>query len=296
MRILHLGQRVGVRGGAHAGLVGKQAALGALADGGDDAEGGAAHGGVGVEGALEDEGEGGRDVGRVHDKDHERAQHVKDGHDGHDLLGDGGQTRHAADEHDAGQDDHDEAHDPGGDTEGGVHGLGDGVRLHHAAHEAEGQNDGHGEEPGEELAPVALESRGDVVHRAAVDGAVLVDHAGFLGHDGLGVVGGHAEQGDDPHPEDGARAAHDDGAASAHDVAGTHLGRDGGGERLERRHAAALVAAAQGEVAEHAAPAFAEAAELDRLGAHGEPDAHAEQQDDQDVVGQVVVDGGNDTK
>lgn len=36
--------------------------------------------------------------------------------------------------------------------------------------------------------------------------------------------------------------------------------------------------------------------ELDRLGAHGEPDAHAEQQDDQDVVGQVVVDGGNDTK
>ena len=67
-------------------------------------------------------------------------------------------------------------------------------------------------------------------------------------------------------------------------------------KRLERRHAAALVAAAQAEVAEHAAPALAEAAELDRLGAHGEPNAHAEQQDDQDVVGQVVVDGGNDTK
>lgn len=48
-----------------------------------------------------------------------------------------------------------------------------------------------------------------------MDGAVLVDHAGFLGHDGLGVVGGHAEQGDDPHPEDGARATHDDGAARA---------------------------------------------------------------------------------
>ena len=156
--------------------------------------------------------------------------------------------------------------------------------MHHAAHEAERQNDGYGEEPGEELAPVALEGRGDVVDWTAVHGTVLVDYAGLLGHDRLGVVGGHAEQGDDPHPEDGARAAHDDGTAGAHDVARAHLGRDSGGQRLERRHAAALVAAAQAEVAEHAAPALAEAAELDRLGAHGEPDAHAEQQDDQDVV------------
>ena len=107
--------------------------------------------------------------------------------------------------------------------------------MHHAAHEAERQNDGHGEEPGEELAPVALEGRGDVVDWTAVHGTVLVDYAGLLGHDRLGVVGGHAEQGDDPHPEDGARAAHDDGTAGAHDVARAHLGRDSGGQRLERR-------------------------------------------------------------
>ena len=68
-------------------------------------------------------------------------------------------------------------------------------------------------------------------------------------------------------------------------------------KRLERASCRrSWLAAAQAEVAEHAAPALAEAAELDRLGAHGEPNAHAEQQDDQDVVGQVVVDGGNDTK
>ena len=205
-------------------------------------------------------------------------------------------TIFSADEHDTGQNNYDQADDPGGNAEGGVHGLGDGVALHHAAHEAERQDDGHGEEAGEELAPVALKGGGDVVHRTAVHGTVLIDHAGLLRHDGLGVVGSHAQKRDDPHPEDGARAAHDDGAAGTHDVARAHLGRDGGGQRLERRHAAALIAAAQAEVAGRAAPALAEAAELDRLGAHGEPDAHAEQQDDQDVVGQVVVDGGNDTK
>ena len=47
----------------------------------------------------------------------------------------------------------------------------------------------------------------DVVDRAAGDGAVLVDDAGLLGQHGLCIDGGHAEEGDDPHPEDGAGAA-----------------------------------------------------------------------------------------
>ena len=46
---------------------------------------------------------------------------------------------------------------------------------------AQGQDDGNGEEPGQELAEAALESGGDVVHGAAVNGAVLVNDTGSSG-------------------------------------------------------------------------------------------------------------------
>ena len=53
-------------------------------------------------------------------------------------------------------------------------------------------------------------------------------------------------------------------------------------------------AAPQGQVAEQLLHALAEAADLDEPGADGVPQAHAHQQNDQDVVGQVGVDAAYD--
>ena len=273
-----------MRRGAHAGFVGEQAALCALAQSGDDAEGGAAYRGLRVEGALEDQGQGCRQVGDVGDDDCQAADQVDNCHDRHQLFRDGGNAGNAADEHEAGQHCHDDAHGPRGNAEGGVAGGCDGVGLNHAAHEAQGQDDGHGEEAGQDLAAGALKGSADVVDRTAVDGAVGHFLTGCLGKHGLGVVGGHAQEGDDPHPEDGARATDQDSAAGTHDVASTHLGSDGGCHCLEGAHAALLGAAAQGKVAEEFLYAFTEAANLHEAGAQGEEQAGAYKQDDKYVI------------
>ena len=55
----------------------------------------------------------------------------------------------------------------------------------------------------------------------------------------------HAEEGNDPHPEDGAGTAGEDGAARADDVAGTTLGRNGGGPGLEGAHAGLVLLAVE---------------------------------------------------
>ena len=58
VRVFYLRHRMGVRSGAHTGLVGEQAALGSLAQRRDDAERHAADRCLRVEGAGEDELEG----------------------------------------------------------------------------------------------------------------------------------------------------------------------------------------------------------------------------------------------
>ncbi len=136
MRVLDVGHGVGVGRGAHACLVGEEAALGALGHGGEDAKADAGELGLGVEGALEDEGEGGGDVLDVEDEDDQASQQVDQGHDRDDLLGPGGQALDTAQEDKAGQKDDDHTHEPGGDGEGGAHRGRDGVGLDHAAHEA----------------------------------------------------------------------------------------------------------------------------------------------------------------
>ena len=91
-------------------------------------------------------------------------------------------------------------------------------------------------------------------------------------------------------------SAGQDGAAGADDVAGAHLGGDGGGQRLEGGHTAFLCAAAEVHLTEELLHALAEAAYLHEAGADGIPQAHAYQQEDEDVVGQVLVDLGYDGK
>ena len=244
MRVLHIGQRMRVRGRAHARLVGEQAALGALRQRGDDAEGDAADRRLRVKGALEDKSERIDHMRAVRHEHRDTADQIDDGHDGNQLLGDGGDARNAAEE-DEPADQHDRrTHDPRRDAESGVARRGDRVRLDHAAHEAEGQDNGNGEETGEEPAERAGERRLYVVDRAAVHRAVRIDDARLLGENRLGVVGRHTEERDEPHPEDRARAADEDRAAGTDDVARADLRRDGGGERLERAHAAFLLASA----------------------------------------------------
>lgn len=209
----HIGLGVGVGGGAHAGLVGEQTALGPLADGGlDGVTEAAADDGLGLESILKNHTKGGGDVLGPGDEDHQAAQQEDGRHDGDHFLGDGGQTLHAAQEDDAADEHQDHAHNPVGDTEGGIEGGADGVGLDHAAHKAQGQDDGHGEEAGQELAEAALEGGGDVIDGAAVVGAVFVRPAGLDGQSGLGVDGSHAEEGDNPHPENGAGSTGEDGA------------------------------------------------------------------------------------
>ena len=105
-----------------------------------------------------------------------------------------------------------------------------------------------------------------VIDRAAVNGAVRRPDAGLDGQRGLCINGGHAEEGDDPHPENRAGAAGQDGAGSAYNVAGTHLSGDSGGQRLKRTHAAVMLLAVQRQVAEHLPHSLAEAADLDKPG------------------------------
>ena len=297
MGLGHVGLSVCVGRGAHTGLIGEQAALCALADGRlDGIAEAAADNGLRLERILEDHGNGSGDIGDTGHQHYQTAQQENAGHDRDDLLGHRGQTLHAAQENDGADGHQHDAHHPSGNPEGGIHGGTDGVGLHHAAHEAQRQHNRHGKEAGQELAEAALERGGDVVHRAAADSAVRIHNAGLLGQRGFGVDGGHAEECDDPHPENSAGAAGKDGAGGTHDVAGTHLCGDGGGQGLEGAHTGLLLAALQGQVAEHSAHTFAEAAYLHEAGLNGIPQAHAYQQKHQNVIAEVFVDLTDDGK
>ena len=291
VRILHVGLSVGMGGRAHTGLVGEQTTLGALRDGLlDGVAERTAHDGLRLKGVLEDHAEGGGDVPDAEDQDDQTAQQEDRRHNGDDFFRNGGQPLNAAQENDAADDDQRHAHDPGGDAESGLEALSDGVGLHHAAHEAQSQNDGDCEQGRQEFAEAALERGGDVIDRAAVDGAVCCLDPRLDGQCGFSVDGGHAEEGDDPHPEDGAGAAGQDGTGCAYDVAGAHLSGNGGGQCLKGAHAAVMLFAVEGQIAEDSAHTLAEAADLNEAGLDAVPQADSHQQKDQNVVGQVRVD------
>ena len=55
-------------------------------------------------------------------------------------------------------------------------------------------------------------------------------------------------------------------------------------------HALLLLSAPEGQVAEGLFHPFAEAADLDEAGLNGVPQAHADEKEDQDIVGEVLVD------
>ena len=72
-------------------------------------------------------------------------------------------------------------------------------------------------------------------------GAVLINHAGLLRHNGLGVVRCHSEQRNDPHPKDRTRTANDDRPASTDDISSADLCGHSSSKRLKRCHSTALI-------------------------------------------------------
>ena len=115
-------------------------------------------------------------------------------------------------------------------------GVADRVGLYHVAHKAQGHDDRHRKEARQKAAEPALEPRFYVVDRTAGHLAVHRLFVG-LGQRCLRKDGRHAEKGGEPHPKNRARAAGGNGRGRARDIAGAHLGRHCGRQRLERAHA-----------------------------------------------------------
>ena len=88
----------------------------------------------------------------------------------------------------------------------------------------------------------------------------------------------------------GAGATGEDSAGGADDVAGTHLSCNGGSQSLEGGHAAGLRAPLELEVAEGLLHSLTEATDLHEAGTDTVPQTHTDEQEHQDVVGQVLVD------
>ena len=137
----------------------------------------------------------------------------------------------------------------------------------------------------------AVESVVNVVNGAAVNIAVLALNTGLLSEYSFRVNGGHGEKGDNPHPEDGTGAACKNGTACAYNISRADLRGDCGCKSLKGTHTAFVTVTHQGEVAENFAHTLFEAADLHKACLHGIPYAHCKQQDNQDVIRQIRIDG-----
>ena len=102
----------GVGDGAEAGLVGEQAAAHAVEQRRDDAAGCAEEGLVEAEGALEDTQKDLGEAVRVEDDDHHGHEHVGQGHDGGQPLGDASHEADPAQDHGGGQQDEEDPDHP----------------------------------------------------------------------------------------------------------------------------------------------------------------------------------------
>ena len=282
--------------GAHARLVGEQAAGNAIAHRllhGHTQR--AAHDGLRSKRAHKDLTEGLRKVFNVHEDDHEAAHHVEQRHHGHDFLRCPGQALDAAQEYHDRQHRHDDADQIRAQAECVVKGFADGIGLHHVAHEPKGQNDGNREEHGQHLAQRAGEGLADVIDGTARHGTIRTDGLGLLRQHRLGVDRRHAKEGADPHPEDRAGAAGNDGRGSSCDVARSDLCGNGSGQRLKSVHAVlARLAAIQRKAGKHVLHARAKAPDLHKPQPDGKVDAGTAKQKQQYPVPENLVDDGHD--
>ena len=144
--------------------------------------------------------------------------------------------------------------------------LGEGlVRLEHVAAAERPADAADREEDGEELAERGLavlgQTLGEIVHRAAGDGAVGIFVAVADAEDAFGELRRHAQEAGEDHPEGGAGAAQIDGDAHTRDVAEADRAGKGGRKRLEGGHLTGVLGVEI--VAAHQLDRVLEAAELD---------------------------------
>ncbi len=280
-----------VRRGAHTGLIGEEAALDALADGGlEGITNAAADEGVGLEGVAEDHADGLGELLRLADENNKAADQIENRHYRDKFLRHSRDTLDAADENERRRAGHEHADEPARHMDGVADGRADGVGLYHAAHKAKREEGRHREEAREKAAEAIGESALDIIDRAAVHRTLSVHPARLLRQHRLGVDGGHAEEGDDPHPENRARAADQDRAAGADDVAGADLRRHSGGQRLKGAQAAGLLIALELNVSEHSLHALLEASDLHKACLQGKKETGSYQENNQDVVGEIGID------
>ena len=285
MRACDVGLRVRVRSGTHACFVGEETALRALGDGCFQSHTkAAADDGLGREGIPEDHGEGRGNVSDARCENYDTAENEDDRHDRDDLLSDGSQAIHTADENDCTDHDQDDADDPGRNAESRLESGTDGVGLHHAAEESQSEDDRNGEESGQEPAKRSLERSGDVVNGTALNAAVFVPDPRLLCENSFRIDSRHSEEGDDPHPEDRARSACQNSAGSPDDIAGSDLGRDRGGERLEGAHPALMLFAVERDISEYTFHPFSKESYLDKSGPDRVPETDQDQQKDQHII------------
>ena len=295
VRSLDVGLRVGVGGGAHACLIGEEAALCALGDGSLECHAeAAAYDGLGLEGILEDHAKSGGYILDAHYENDQAAGQKDRCHDRHDFFRDIGEAFHTADKDDGTGQDQDDTDDPGRNTESCVHCGADRVGLHHASKKSQGQNDRHCKEVSQEFAEGSVEGSSDVVDRSALNMVFPCVDPGLLGQNSFGVDGRHAEEGDDPHPENGSGAAGQNRAGRADDVAGTDLGCNGCRKCLEGTHAFFMFFAVEGKISEDIPQSFAEAPDLNKTCPDRVPQSDQQQQDDQYIVRQIGIDCLND--
>ena len=271
-------RRIGGGGGgsvgsrAHARLVGEEAALDAVDHRLGD---GIAHGPgtrlLDTEGRLDDESQNPGQLTDVHDHHEQRHQDVSQRHEGHHQLGETGDAADAAEDDEAGEHHQGQTAHPVGDAEGDVHGQADGVGLHRVEHQTEGQQQAEGEDHSH---PAHAKAALHVVGGAAPVVAILILDLVELGQGALHEGGGHADEGDQPHPEDGARATQIDGDGHTGQIARPDAGRQAGTQSLEGGDAGAVGFATVAQDREH----VAEVADLDKTQAEGKEDTDPDQQ------------------
>ena len=275
----------GIGDGSEPGLVGEQPATHAVEQCREDSSGGAEQGLVEAEGPFKD---APQDLGEptdVENDDHHGHEHVGQRHKGGQPLRDTGHEPDPAQDHGSGEQNEEDPDHPARDAgDGGGDDLGQRVRLHHDHCHAD-RDDAHG---GEDFAPQGRSQTVlDVVGRAPAEGEVPAALLEDLGERGLHEAGGHADEGDDPHPEQGSGTAGHNGQGDSGDVPDADSRGQSHGEGLEGGDTALRTGARPGQRVDHGA----EVAQLNQVGAGGQVDADQDEQGGKKVGVEEVVDG-----
>ena len=289
---------MGVGGGPHARLIGKQAAGHAEAHGFLHRDAGCTTQHCSrVKSRHKNAGDHPRQAAPVAGQNDQAAADVQQRHHRHQFFGHRHNALHPAQKDEPGHQRHRNAHHDFRCAEGVVHGVADGVGLHHIAHEPQRQNERRGEKARQHLAESVRERRPDVIGRATHGLAVFIGGAELLCQNGLGVVGGHAKEGTHPHPEHRTRAAGDNGRGRTRNGAGAHLPRHRCSQCLKAAHALMVgLFAPQGQAAQREFQPLAQLAHLHKPQPNGKIHAGAHQRRQQKIIPKILVEGLNQTQ